>query len=286
MEIETELRAPASMRRLTSPFGPPTFTVRFWISTSRSFVPPPSPSRGCPALPDAGGVTEISRWSSEPGERTPPDQRHHSHAPRRGRWESSGGFRHPLRGAFVLRLRSGGVRSCLARPPANFLGPSGTDTPATARCIPKCMTGSSPSDSLGAGRHTRERSEQRSHEVSHGRRGEELSEFLLSSARCCGRQVRHSLSSLKIAHPSRIRPSVTTFPCIFPRCFPDGLGDKKAASVSEGRFGVCVAVEGSWFALGVGTPSRRRSVAADAVWTCWQWQAPGLRTGIWLALYS
>ena len=33
---------------------------------------------------------EISRWSSELGERTPPDHRHHSHAPRRVRRESSG----------------------------------------------------------------------------------------------------------------------------------------------------------------------------------------------------
>jgi len=46
---------------------------------------------------------EISRWSSEPGERTPPDQRHPSHAPRRVRRESFGSFRHPIRGAFVLR---------------------------------------------------------------------------------------------------------------------------------------------------------------------------------------
>ncbi len=64
--------------------------------------------RVCPALPDAGGVTEISRWSSELGERTPPDHRHHSHAPRRVRRESSGSFRHPLRGAFDLPMRSGG----------------------------------------------------------------------------------------------------------------------------------------------------------------------------------
>ena len=46
---------------------------------------------------------EISRWSSELGERTPPDHRHHSPAPRRVRRESSGHFRHLLRGAFVLR---------------------------------------------------------------------------------------------------------------------------------------------------------------------------------------
>ena len=46
---------------------------------------------------------EISRWSSERSERTPPDPRHHDHAPRRVRWEFSGSFRHPIRGAFVLR---------------------------------------------------------------------------------------------------------------------------------------------------------------------------------------
>ena len=46
---------------------------------------------------------EISRWSSEPGERTPPDHRNHRHAPRKVRRESSGRFRHPIRGAFVLR---------------------------------------------------------------------------------------------------------------------------------------------------------------------------------------
>jgi hypothetical protein len=34
-----------------------------------------------------------------------------SDASRRVRWESSVRFRHPLRGAFVLRIRSGGVRS-------------------------------------------------------------------------------------------------------------------------------------------------------------------------------
>ena len=68
---------------------------------------------------------EISRWSSELGERIPPDHRHHSHAPRRVRRESSGSFRHPIRGAFGLQMRSGGVRSCLARPPANFRVPPG-----------------------------------------------------------------------------------------------------------------------------------------------------------------
>ena len=46
---------------------------------------------------------EISRWSSECSERTPADPRHHSHAPRRVRRESSVRFRHPLRGAFVLQ---------------------------------------------------------------------------------------------------------------------------------------------------------------------------------------
>ena len=46
---------------------------------------------------------EISRWSSELGERTPPDHRHHSPAPRRVRWEFSGNFRHPVRGAYVWR---------------------------------------------------------------------------------------------------------------------------------------------------------------------------------------
>ncbi len=45
---------------------------------------------------------EIGRWSSESGERTPPDHAHHEHAPRRVREESSRRFQHPLRGAFVL----------------------------------------------------------------------------------------------------------------------------------------------------------------------------------------
>ena len=46
-------------------------------------------SKACPALSDAGGVREISRWSSELGERTPPDHRHHGDAPRRGAGNSS-----------------------------------------------------------------------------------------------------------------------------------------------------------------------------------------------------
>ncbi len=63
----------------------------------------PSLFRACHALCDAGGVMEISRWSSECSERTPPDPRHHSHAPRRVRQESPGSFRHPIRGALVMR---------------------------------------------------------------------------------------------------------------------------------------------------------------------------------------
>ncbi len=62
--------------------------------------------RAWTALWNAGGGMEIcrwSRWSSEPCERTPPDHRHHSGAPRRARRECSACFRHTLRGASVLR---------------------------------------------------------------------------------------------------------------------------------------------------------------------------------------
>lgn len=34
-------------------------------------------ARACNALCDAGSVMETSRWSSERGERTPPDPQHH-----------------------------------------------------------------------------------------------------------------------------------------------------------------------------------------------------------------
>jgi len=62
-----------------------------------------SPVRAGHAHCDAGGVMEISRWSSELGERTPPDHRHQNPAPRRVGRKSSGGFRHPIRGAFLMR---------------------------------------------------------------------------------------------------------------------------------------------------------------------------------------
>jgi len=96
--------------------------------------------RACHALWDAGGVIGTSRWSSEPGERTPPDPWHRSHAPRRGCEELRGRFWQSLRAAFVLPVRSGGVRSFVARPPASFDCPSGTYAPAFVRLNPKCMT--------------------------------------------------------------------------------------------------------------------------------------------------
>ena len=45
---------------------------------------------------------EISRWSSEPGERTPPDRAPNKHAPRQGREERF--FRHPCRGGCHLEI--------------------------------------------------------------------------------------------------------------------------------------------------------------------------------------
>ena len=53
------------------------------------------------ALLDAGGVTEICRWSSEHSERKPPDPSIEVYPPRRGRRKSCAGlFRRPLRGAY------------------------------------------------------------------------------------------------------------------------------------------------------------------------------------------
>ena len=100
------------------------------------------------ALGDAGGVMEISRWSSELCERIPPDHPHRRHAPRRVRRESSGSYRQPIRGSFVFRCdpvvfaRASLDHRQISAIPLGFQKSSGTYALATLHHISKCMTGS------------------------------------------------------------------------------------------------------------------------------------------------
>ena len=88
----------------------------------------------------------------------------------------------------------------------------GAGIPAGAEHFDDGFDELSPSDSLGAEGHTRKRPEHGSHEVSHRRRGEELSEFLLPSSCVCFCVV-HAAALLSAPHPNRLKIPVTSFGC-------------------------------------------------------------------------